>query len=366
MQMNDDLQSGYTTGTYAAAVSKGASLLLLTGKKLKNVKVTLPSGALTEPIKISSKITGDRAVCSALKESPESMDATNRLEIVASAKMIDNKGVTVVAGQGIGHITRPGLQVEPGKPAINPVPLAMIKQEVRSAVKEADYEGGVEITLSVPEGKEASQLTFNPRLGIEGGISIIGTTGILRPMSFESLKVSLTKQVDVAAAEGHKKLILVPGNLGETVALQRLNSKNIPILQANNLFGEMLLRCRDLGVDSVLLLGHIGKLAKLGDGQMNTHSRFRDHAVKALIRTTRKLQGYQNKLAAFLTTEEAAKFILKEEPDALDRLARNCGVEAEQFAGPGVRVSIALTMLDGSIIARHVADKDWENILCFT
>lgn len=367
----DRSKFGYTTGSYAAAAAKAATLLLLTGKNCEAIKITLPSGSQTGTIKVCASMLDGKAICRTEKESPETMDATNRLNIVASAKKIVARKIEIKAGIGIGTATRPGLQVLPGKPAINPVPVSIIKGEVEKVIRESNYDGGIEITLSVPGGKEAAKQTFNGRLGIKGGISILGTTGILKPMSYESLKVSLLQQIDVAVAEGHKRLVIVPGNLGESGARRRLKDKNMPVIQANNLFGDMLLHCKERGVESVLLLGHIGKLAKLGAGQMNTHSRFSDAARKALCMALETTGGpgddrlLKEGLPNFSTVEEAARHISAKRPEAMDELAKMCSFKAQQFIDGNIEIGITLTLLDGSIIAKYVSDRKWERDICF-
>lgn len=366
INMNAENEYGFTTGVYAAAAAKSAALLLATGAKDSSVNLVLPSGTETGPIAVSSAFSGNMAIASAVKKSPETADATNGLRIIASAKHAGG-GVTIRAGKGIGLVTRPGLQLAPGQPAINPAPLALITDEVSKVLKESGYKDGVEITISVPGGEEAAKQTFNERLGILGGISILGTTGILKPMSYESLKVSLLKQVDVIAAEGSKRLVLVPGNMGESVANNRLKTKGIPVLQANNLFGDMLLRCMELDMDSVLLLGHIGKLAKLAAGQMNTHSRFNNDAKNALSIAAQNRSPETVKTVSGCCTLEAAGLLLVErDSDVLNDLARMCSSQCEELLEDKLSVSIALTLLDGRIVGKYLTDPAWERDLCFT
>ncbi|MBF0555080.1 MAG: cobalamin biosynthesis protein CbiD [Nitrospirae bacterium] len=277
--MNPALRKGFTTGTAAAAAAKAASILALTGRLPEEVSVTLPGGLRTLAIKIRAASHQDgkgRSAASVIKDGGDDPDATSGLEITAAAslinsqidKMINNDGAEVIikGGDGVGVVTKAGLQIPVGAHAINPVPLLMI----RTAVREAIPEGIVEIEIIVPDGQRAAAKTFNSRLGILGGISIIGTTGIVEPMSVEAIKATIRCELDVAYEENSLRVYLSPGKIGEDSLKSIFHG--VHVVQMSNFIGNSLQYARDKGFREALIGGHPGKLAKLLMGYFDTHS----------------------------------------------------------------------------------------------
>ncbi|NMC27654.1 MAG: cobalamin biosynthesis protein CbiD, partial [Syntrophomonadaceae bacterium] len=202
---------GYSTGTCAAAASKAALVRLLTDKGLNQVSVLLPGGTRAEiPVARSWKCR-EGAAAEVVKDGGDDPDVTNGLVIAALVRLLDSSEVVIDGGKGVGKVTKPGLAVSVGKPAINPVPLEMIVNAVREILPPGK---GSYITISVPEGERAALKTMNPRLGIVGGISILGTSGLVRPMSQEAYLDSLIPQIDQAIALGHRIIVLTPGGMG--------------------------------------------------------------------------------------------------------------------------------------------------------
>ncbi|WP_297135414.1 cobalt-precorrin-5B (C(1))-methyltransferase CbiD, partial [Terrisporobacter sp.] len=220
---------GYTTGSCAAAASKASVYMLLTKEKVDKVNIDTPKGI---PLTLSVRnieISDDYAICSIEKDGGDDIDATHKMNIFAKAELIDNldnEDIIVTGGKGIGLVTKKGLSVEVGKHAINPVPMKMIKSEVRKILKEKEdfieKNKSIKITIFAPEGEEIAKKTFNPRLGIVGGISILGTTGIVEPMSEEGWKKSLSIELEMKRSQGLDKIILVPGNHGEEFIREHL------------------------------------------------------------------------------------------------------------------------------------------------
>lgn len=268
--MKTTLRKGFTTGTAAAAAAKAAVIMASTGRLPQEVSVTLPGGLTTLDIKTcaaSRHMTG-RTTASVIKDGGDDPDVTSGLEIIAAVRIKNNDGADVVikGGEGVGVVTKAGLQIPVGAHAINPVPLAMI----RTAVREAVPNGIVEVEIIVPDGEKAAQRTFNSRLGIRGGISIIGTTGIVEPMSVEAVKASIACELDVAYAENSSRVYLSPGKIGEDSIKSVV--PGVHVVQMSNFIGDSLQYTRDKGFREVIVGGHPGKLAKLLMGYFDTHS----------------------------------------------------------------------------------------------
>ncbi|WP_420267043.1 cobalt-precorrin-5B (C(1))-methyltransferase CbiD [Candidatus Magnetominusculus dajiuhuensis] len=269
--MNPALRKGFTTGTAAAAAAKAAAIMALSGRLPEVVSVTLPGGISTLAINIraaSRHDSKDRSTASVIKDGGDDPDATNGLEITAAIRVINHDGAEVIikGGDGVGIVTKAGLQIPVGAHAINPVPLAMI----RTAVREAVPNGLIEVEIIVPDGQRAAGKTFNSRLGILGGISIIGTTGIVEPMSVEAIRATIRCDLDVAYEENSLRVYLSPGKIGEDSL--RSIFHGVHVVQMSNFIGDSLHYAATKGFREVVIGGHPGKLAKLLMGYFNTHS----------------------------------------------------------------------------------------------
>ena len=268
------LREGFTTGSCAAAAALASCLWQRDGACPERVSIVVPAGRTYAP----EIVPGEDYWCGVIKDAGDDPDITNGMEIRAHVEIGDADGaITYLAGEGVGTVTQVGLKLPPGEPAINPVPRQMIEDAVRRVIgaKEA------RVTVSIPGGEERARKTFNPRLGIVGGLSVLGTTGIVRPMSEEALRESLYEELKMRAAQGHRHLIFTFGNQGEE-AMRRLYS-DLPIVQVSNEIGFMLDGAVELGIERVLLGGHPGKLAKVSAGIMQTHSRYADGRREAII-----------------------------------------------------------------------------------
>ena len=271
------LRCGRTTGTCAALAAQGAARLLLTGQTPASAALTTPRGAQIEAPLENCRLEDGSAFCSVRKDGGDDIDATHGLLITAQVERWDAPGVSIEGGAGVGRVTKPGLDQSVGAAAINRVPRRMIEQEVLSVADELGYEGGFQVTIHVPGGEEAAKKTFNPQMGIEGGISILGTSGIVEPMSAQALIDTIALEIRQRAAQGHKKIILTPGNYGQDfLRAQGMDRWGVPVVKCSNFIGDALDACAAEQIQGVLLVGHMGKLVKLAGGVMNTHSRSAD------------------------------------------------------------------------------------------
>jgi cobalt-precorrin-5B (C1)-methyltransferase len=281
------LRSGITTGTCAAAAAKAAALRLVAGTAPAEVAVTLPDGqAIRVPVLYSRGGEDGVAVAAVRKDAGDDPDCTHGLEIVATVAWEQGQGVSFAAGEGVGRVSKPGLQVPPGEPAINPVPRRMIAAAVRQVTPR-----GVRVEIAVPGGREVARRTFNPRLGIEGGLSILGTSGIVRPYCRKALHDALRCALDVAAACGVRALVLTPGNIGAKAARSLFSLRDEQLVEVGNAWGFVLDLLPAHRFEALLLLGHPGKLAKLAGGQWDTHSSRSDRAADAVARLHEEVLG---------------------------------------------------------------------------
>ncbi|MCD8004190.1 MAG: cobalt-precorrin-5B (C(1))-methyltransferase CbiD [Oscillospiraceae bacterium] len=271
------LRCGYTTGTCAALAASGAARRLLLGRFPERVSLTTPKGWRVET-PLEEPAWGEGwAACGVRKDGGDDVDETHGALICAKVELAPEPEVRVLGGTGVGRVTKPGLDQPVGESAINRVPRQMITQAVEQVCRLADYGGGLTVTISVPRGEEIAKKTFNPHLGIQGGISILGTSGVVEPMSAQALIDTIAVELRQAAAQGHRRVILTPGNYGlDFLKGQGLDKLDVPVVRCSNFIGDSLDAAGGLGFQDVLLVGHMGKLVKLTAGIMNTHSRWAD------------------------------------------------------------------------------------------
>ncbi|MBA1334353.1 MAG: Cobalt-precorrin-5B (C1)-methyltransferase [Firmicutes bacterium] len=303
------LRKGYTTGTCAAAAAKAAAYMLVNNVRLEKVHIDTPAGIRLE-LSVSDVLLEEGfAECSIVKDGGDDPDVTTGLRIFARAELTDDGRIVVKAGEGIGTVTLPGLKVEVGKPAINPVPMQMIKKAAAEALPEGK---GVVITLRIPGGEEAAKKTYNPKLGIIGGLSIIGTRGIVEPMSEEAWKDALALELNVLRNRGHRSCVFAFGNYGEDFAINELGIKEDRIIKIGNYVGFMLDKAVECGIEKLLLVGHLGKLVKVAAGIFHTHSRVADARMEVLSAYA-GLEGAAHEIIRRIydcrTTGEAASII---------------------------------------------------------
>ncbi len=276
------LRRGYTTGSCAAAASKAAVQMLLSGKTVAEVELLTPRGiTIHVPIEEIS-MSQDAVSCAVRKDGGDDSDDTNGALIFSEARFSSSDGVYVDGGIGVGRVTRKGLDQPPGNAAINHVPRNMIVECVEDVCSALGHSGGIDIMISVPEGETIAKRTFNPRLGIVGGISILGTSGIVEPMSETALLGSIKAEMKVFMADGRKYLLTVPGNYGKDFVKEYPALEGQQPVECSNFIGDFLDMALESGAKGVLLVGNLGKLVKLAGGIMNTHSRNADSRMEIL------------------------------------------------------------------------------------
>lgn len=351
------LRCGFTTGTCAAAASAGAARMLLSGKVIENITVMTPSGNSVTVGLTDIKKENDYVSCAVQKDSGDDPDVTDKI-LVYSTVSYEKSGITVDGGEGVGRVTKKGLKQQIGEAAINPVPRKMIEEQLKTAASDYSYDGGLKAVISVPMGIQIAKKTFNPRLGIEGGISILGTTGIVEPMSEQALIDTISVELDVRKAQNEEFIIVTPGNYGQDFLRDNLGIAVDKCVKCSNFIGDTIDMCIEKGFKSMLLVGHIGKLSKLGCTIYNTHSRYADGRMEAFALCAALCGAEREVLENILgcITTDAALEILKKE-----------GIFDETIKMLEKRIDRSLKLrAKGSIEIRMITFSEEYGILCKT
>ena len=277
---NKRLRCGHTTGTCAAAASKAAAEMLLSGEEITQVTILTPKGILLElPIEDIS-VSDDSVTCAVRKDGGDDIDATHGT-LIYSTVSFSESGTSIDGGTGVGRVTRKGLDQPVGNAAINRVPRHMIADALRDVSESFDYDGGFDVIISIPEGESIAVRTFNPHLGIIGGISVLGTSGIVEPMSESALIDTIKTEMRMRYESGERTILVVPGNYGKEFSESLDGIDPEDVVKCSNFVGEMLDYASELELD-VILVANLGKLVKVAGGIMNTHSRNADSRMEIL------------------------------------------------------------------------------------
>lgn len=337
------LRYGYTTGACATAVSLAAARRLLTGRVSHNVAITLPRGQAVTLALAFCRREGSGAVAGTRKDAGDDPDVTHGALIRARVELDPVPGVRFHAGDGVGIVTRPGLPVAVGEPAINPVPRAMIEQHLAALAAECGYGGGFEVTIGVEGGAELALRTLNPRLGIVGGLSILGTTGIVRPFSCSAYIASIERAIDVARANGLTHLAACTGATSERFIRERRALPEMALIEMGDFAGAVLKYLRRAPVARLSLAGGFSKFSKLAAGHLDLHSRHSSMDFDWLAERVRELGGDENLQAAVrrANTGEQGLSLAQQAGlplgDHVCRLARRRALAA---AGPGIAIEV--------------------------
>lgn len=324
MDSKKELRKGFTTGSCGAAAAKAALYMLLTGSVKDEIEIITPGGAVfrTEVKDIFRE--GNRVRCAVVKDGGDDPDVTTGLHVTAEVRA-EERGdgaleIQIEGGPGVGRVTLPGLDQPVGNAAINRVPRQMIEKELSEVAELLDFRGRIRVILSVPGGETAAERTFNPRLGIEGGISILGTTGIVEPMSTRAILDTIRVELNQRKALGDRIAAVSPGNYGLNFMQETYGYDLNRSVKCSNYVGDTVDMVREMGFRGMLLTGHIGKLIKVSGGIMNTHSKEGDARMEMLAAGVIRAGGSTDTLRGILNcrvTEEALGIIQGESPELL-------------------------------------------------
>lgn len=274
----EKLRKGFTTGSAAAGAAKAAVLSFFRDKEPDTITISTPKSIELQLEPTFRDPKEGTVVAGVTKDAGDDPDVTDGLEIRAKVESAESGEFILEGGQGVGLVTKPGLPVQQGKAAINPVPREMIKKEVEKVLP-ADR--GVRVTIEIPEGESVAEDTFNPKLGIKGGLSVLGTTGIVEPMSEDAYKESLAAELSQTVALGETEIVMVFGNSGEKMA-KKSGFHPETVVRMSNFVGYMLDQSSRLEVETITLFGHVGKIVKVAGGIFNTHSKVADARLEIL------------------------------------------------------------------------------------
>lgn len=317
------MRYGFTTGSCAAAAAAAACYMLLTGRKKEEMTILTPKGISYTAKLVDISINESSAACAIVKDGGDDPDITTGAHITAEVASLQKESlqkdktdamlqIIIRGGKGVGRVTRPGLDQPVGEAAINHVPREMIEKEVRRICALCDYNGKLQVTISVPEGEEIAQKTFNPRLGITGGISILGTSGIVEPMSSQALLDTIQVELRQKKAMGQQMIAVTPGNYGLDFMKEAFAYDLDKSVKCSNFIGNTIDMAAETGFCGMLLTGHIGKLVKVSGGIMNTHSKEGDCRMELLAAAALKSGGSKTQALEILdavTTEEGIRLL---------------------------------------------------------
>lgn len=345
-----EMRKGITTGTCAAAAAKAAVMAWL-GQPVVVAHVFSPQGVLLTASVAESRLIAGGGMAVVVKDAGDDPDITNGVRIMAEVIITDNPGVVIKAGVGVGTVSKPGLAVPVGEPAVNPGPRLMIT----SAVAECLPKGkGAIVTISIPDGEKLAARTLNPILGIVGGLSIIGTTGIVEPMSEEAFKNSLVPQISVVQALGYSDIVFVPGKIGQDSAINRCGLPAAAVIQTSNFIGHMLENAVKYGMRRVLLFGHLGKIVKVAAGIFHTHNRMADarlETIAAYMALNGAPQTAITEIMASTTTEAAMSVIARHNMTHIySILAERASYRAMRYVFGDLSVGTVIVTLNGDIL----------------
>ena len=307
---NKKLALGYTTGSCAAAAAKAAAMMLFSKQTVEDVKLPTPKGILLHLEILDSEVCETYASCAVKKYSGDDPDVTNGTKVYAKVsfgEVLAERRVTIDGGIGVGRITKPGLEQKIGEAAITKIPRKMITESVLEIMEEYEFYGELLVEISIPEGVELARKTFNPRLGIEGGISVLGTSGIVEPMSEEALIASIRVEMQMHRKNGAEYLVISPGNYGTTYLASNFSVDLEKAVKCSNFLGGTIDMAVELEYKGILFVSHIGKFIKAAGGIMNTHSRCADSRMEILtanaLRAGAPVEVLKEVLSAVTTDE---------------------------------------------------------------
>lgn len=356
------LRTGYTTGTTATAATNGALYALITGKPMERVTVSLPKGG-TATLKIAwtkRENNDGKVTCAALKDGGDDPDATHGAEICSTVSFNNNYAghINIEGGKGVGRVTKPGLGLEIGKAAINPTPMKMLEQAVRQVASEQLKNQGVDVVISVPRGEEIAKKTDNPRLGIVGGISILGTTGFVLPYSTASFAASIRQGLDVAIAMGANTVVLTTGGRSEDFAKALFKLPDHCFIQMGDFAGYSIKQCTNKNmIRKAIIAGFIGKLTKMAMGIKQTHVAGSHVDMEFMARLAAECEAPPSVVQEIISANTARHVseIIKKNNIAsyYDLVCKKVYEQMHEHTKGQLQIEVILFEFDGMVIGRH-------------
>ncbi|HET6517997.1 MAG TPA: cobalt-precorrin-5B (C(1))-methyltransferase [Nitrosopumilaceae archaeon] len=352
------LRKGFTTGTCATAAAKAAILSIIKQQKIRDVNVTLPKGNFIK-IKIEAcKFSTNSARCSVIKDGGDDPDVTHGAEIIADVCLNENSGqVEITGGDGVGIVTKPGLGLEINKPAINPVPKQMINSNLNEVAKEILSKNGIKIIISVPKGKELALKTDNPRLGIVGGISILGTSGIVIPYSTASFAASIRQNLDVSLALGNNIVVLTTGGRSEEFSKKLVDLPEHCFVKMGDFSGYTIQQCAKKGIKKAYVVGFIGKISKMAMGIKQTHvkgSKVNMDFLAELAKDSGANENLVSQIKKANTARHVQEIIQENKLDEFfTKICSKVYEHMVEYSENKVELEIVLYDFDGSVLTRY-------------
>ena len=352
------LRTGFTTGTSATAASMAAILSIINQKRIESVDVLLPK---RDKIKISintCKFDKSKACCSVIKDGGDDPDVTHGAEIVVDLELTSKpESIEIDGGEGVGRVTKPGIGLDVGQAAINPTPRKMITENLIQVGKKILEKNGIKVMISVPKGKDLGPKTDNPRIGIVGGISILGTSGIVIPYSTASFAAAIRQQIDVVVSMGDATVILTTGGRSEDYARSILELPEHSFIQMGDFSGYAISQCAKKGIKKVYVGGFIGKFAKMATGVKQTHVKGSKVNMEFLSELARKCKAEENiikKIKNANTARNVQEIVLESNVKGFfDEICSNVYKQMKSHSESNISIEIILFDFDGNILARH-------------
>jgi cobalt-precorrin-5B (C1)-methyltransferase len=351
------LRKGFTTGSCATASSKAGVLSIISQKRIEQIDIILPKRSILDIQINSCEFTENSAICSVIKDGGDDPDVTHGAEIFVDIELTKNVGeIEIDGGEGVGRVTKPGLGLEVGSAAINPTPKKMILENVREVSTELLKKNGIKVTVSVPKGKELGPKTDNPRIGIMGGISILGTSGIVIPYSTASFAAAIRQQISVVSTMNDDSVVLTTGGRSEDFAREIIELPDHSFIQMGDFSGYTIKQCAKQGLKKAYVAGFIGKLAKMAAGVKQTHVKGGKVDMKFLSELAKRCNAKSETISKILganTARNVQEIIMEDEIDGFfDEVTKEACNQMRQHSEGKILVEVILFDFDGKVLSR--------------
>ncbi|MEC7711474.1 MAG: cobalt-precorrin-5B (C(1))-methyltransferase [Thermoproteota archaeon] len=351
------LRTGFTTGSCATASSKAGILAIINQENIERIEIILPKRSKLDIQINSCEFTNNSAKCSVIKDGGDDPDVTHGAEIIVDVALTDVVGeIEIDGGEGVGRVTKPGLGLEIGSAAINPTPKKMILENIREVAKELLEKKGIKITVSVPKGKELGPKTDNPRIGIVGGISILGTSGIVIPYSTASFAAAIRQQISVVNTMNDDSVVLTTGGRSEDFAREIIDLPDHSFIQMGDFSGYTIKQCAKQGLKKAYVAGFIGKLAKMAAGVKQTHVKGGKVDMKFLSELAKRCNANGDTISKILganTARNVQEIIIEDKVDGFfDEITKETCNQMRQHSDEKIPVEVILFDFDGKVLSR--------------